>query len=336
MINSKQIVKLGRKDKILEINDKLQVNDFYNETGYDYSTLHGRYSRIQLVIVDTKEGKKDKAKIAKYNFTYQDLKNIVQVLGLIPNAEQYKKKALEYNQKYYQKNNDYLNSFKINKYEKHENGKCATSNIKLSYENAMKNDSKWKITIDIGETLPEEKGNLIMPKQGSYEKLYTVSFNLTQIELEELIQTTWNYLKLWEHASFQKMLEYRKAFEERCIENNFDEKNMSVWNSNPNLKNKEDNSYSENHQNSSSRNQNLQANAQQQKNNTQKNIQQQQGNSSQINQQTGNNSSNGYKCQGTNCNNIITSQVIIDYSKRNFNGRILCMKCQTQLRKNTA
>lgn len=238
MLNSKQIVKIGRTNKIMEVNDKLQVNNFYNETGYDHSELHGRFSRLQIVLVDTKDGKGEKAKVGKFNFTEEEFSNVIKVLGLYPKPSQYKQKALDFNKKYKGLEKDYLSSFKMHSYEKDPQGYCGTTNIMLTYEENMRNDSKWKITIDIGRAIPEEisngnGGSLISPKKGSYKKLKTATINITQLELEYMLQGTWKYLKQWEQNAFPKMLQYREQFEKRCERNNYNEDTMKEWNRYP-------------------------------------------------------------------------------------------------------
>lgn len=54
MINVKKICRIGRPNLLLEVNDNLQVNDFFNVSGVLHTTVHGTFSRINLCLVDRK------------------------------------------------------------------------------------------------------------------------------------------------------------------------------------------------------------------------------------------------------------------------------------------
>jgi hypothetical protein len=320
VINSKQIIKIGRQKKILESNDKLQVNDFFEETGYSRSTLHGRFSRVQLVIVDTKDGTGSKAKVGKYNFTIDMFKSIFGVISIDP--IKYKELALAYNQSLTpSKNNDFLSGFKIDHYKKDANGYSPTTNIKLTYEEAMRNDSKWKIAIDIGIGIAEKKENLVTVKAGTYKKIETATINITGPELKKLLMDTKDYVDAWEIISFPKMLAFRDAFDDRAKNNKYDESTIAVWNANPSLKNTNyiPNTSSNNKDNVSNIN----------SNNMNKSNSENKINSDNKKNDTGTvtpTSSNLCKCGAK------ITDTVKNYSMDRF-GEILCIKCQAKIKK---
>lgn len=90
MLTPKQIDKLGRETKILELYDQLSVNDFYSvvtnpttKSVTDKLTLdvHGVFSRIGMTLIDTTSGKGEKAKVLDFKFYPQDFKSVARIIG---------------------------------------------------------------------------------------------------------------------------------------------------------------------------------------------------------------------------------------------------------------
>ncbi|AQM58554.1 hypothetical protein [Clostridium baratii] len=246
MINSKQLFKTGRETKIFEVNDKLCVNDFYNETGFTYSSLHGKMSRIQMILVDTTNGKKDKAKVLKFNFTAEEWKELLFLLKQGPdNFSKVCKLRL---------NTEFYGFIKVNKYKTFEKNFVEINKIKITYEKGLRKP-QWKIAIESGKALPQDEGFGYISK--SYKKFQDSNFMITNEEMAEILKTR-RYLELWEQYSFSEFILNRNAFEKRAKDNSYNEDDLS-WNKNPNIKqdeNKNDRISSTNKNTNSSTNKN--------------------------------------------------------------------------------
>lgn len=226
MINSKQLFKAGRETKIFEVNDNLCVNDFYNETGFMYSNLHGKRSRIQMLIVDITTGKKDKAKVLKFNFTAEEWKELIFLLKQGQNGFS---KACKL-----KRNTEFYGFIKVNKYKVFENNLVEIKKIKISYEKELRKP-QWKVAIECAKALPQDNGFGFIPN--SYKKLQGSYFLITNEEMIELLKTE-RYLELWEQFSFPEFILNRNAFEERAKANSYNEDDLT-WNNNPNIDRKD-------------------------------------------------------------------------------------------------
>jgi len=216
----------------MEVRDKLQVNDFYNESGIIETTVHGKYSRIEINIVDTRKGGKEKAQIGEFNLTPKEIKTLLSLINLDGNT--YKKNVTQYNKENGEPA-DYFSILKLHHFKKDNNGKSPVFNLKVSFESAMKQSSKWKFTIETGKgiaTCSEQRngGRLYYVKEGTYTKDTVVSFFLNSLELLELKNRVLAHLEMWENYNYGKMLSYREEFCKRAKLNNYDESSIDIWN----------------------------------------------------------------------------------------------------------
>lgn len=327
MINANRLFKIGRKTQILEISDRLQVNDFYNVSGNLETTVHGTFSRIYMCLIDTKDGKKDKSRIGEFNFTVETIRKIVKLFG-IKNLEEiylnedinpiaWKSAVENYNKINKNTNYDFLYEIKVNSYKKDSYGFSPVSKIKLSYEEQMRSIYKWKVNIETGKGIANmgaaafKEGAL---QQGTYQKLYTTFINISTDELINLMVTAASHINLWEKANYSTMLKNKQEFIKRFKENGYNENNIKEWNNDPfkkesNFKKKEFSFKEQNYNQNQNGNQiNKQQNAQQNK------------------QQD----TNKHTC--SNCGYVI-DQKIKDFSQKTF-GRGLCFKCQKEAKSN--
>lgn len=317
MINAKQIAKVGRKNIILDISDNLQTNDFYNKSGILKTTVHGRFSKITLNLVDTKSGKGNKAKVTGFNFSINELHTFTKLCGVmnfqnIDNLEKiftpelFVKNCIEYNKQNRGTDYPFAYMLKINPYKTDQKGLSPVTKIKLSYEKDMRTKYKWKISLESGSAIANEGKTAFLQgafKQGSYKKDLSSYVNVDQDELIEIITRTIHHITLWEAANYGLMLKYRDAFLRRFKKNNYDESTIEKWNNDPNKK-AEKNS-------SNQGNSNITDNS----------------SKPQVNNPT--TAPKKYNCS---CCNYEVDQNVKDYSEKHF-GKILCIKCQRTQRK---
>ena len=313
VINPNRLCKIGRMNKIFEINDKLQVNDFYNVSGVLSTTVHGTFSRISLCLVDTTQGKKTDARVGEFNFSVEEFNKLVDFFK-VPNMDlenihynvdpsAWKANVQNYNKIHNKNHNNFLYSIKVNPYKKDENGFSPVNKIALSYEEQMRSEYKWKITIEAGKGIANAKqyafkyGAL---KQGTYQKLFSIFINISTEELINILAKTYKHIKLWETSNYPIMLDNRRKFWERFKENNYNEETLNIWNNNP-------------FQKAPTKNKKFtfppQANAAQSNILQNKNVQ-------------------GYAC--SKCGYKI-DQKIKNYSEKAF-GAALCFKCQNEVK----
>lgn len=216
MINSKQIFKAGREKKIFEVNDNLQVNNFYFPTGYTNSSLHGKMSRISIVIVDITKGTKSQSQVLKFNFKVNEWLDFQRACRQV--------KFKDYCKKYYGK--DFFYMVKANPYEKYDNGFISVKQISVYYEENMRTN-KWKVIISAGKARPKENIGYDIK---TYSEIGKTTFFLSQAEIEEMLRNVERFLKCWEIAMFPTFLKNREAFEKRLRENQYDETRINEWN----------------------------------------------------------------------------------------------------------
>ncbi|MEG0296748.1 MAG: hypothetical protein RR620_08510 [Clostridium sp.] len=342
MISAKQIFKAGRETKIFELKDDLMVNDFYNETGYQYSKLHGKMSRLSMILVDVTKGKKDKAVVLKFCFTADEWRDLRNILGA--GSMNFEQACSNYS------NTSFYGFVKANKYKSYGDGFIEVKRIKISYEKNMKSPSKWKIALSTGKARPSD-GEGFGYQTNTYVDINSANCFLNDAEINEMIRATDVYLPLWEQHHFPIFLKYREEFMMRAKANNYDENNMS-WNNSPNRyenSNTEDNSsvnnnsYNSNSSNnfndynefeSYNTNNNYSAGSQNNSNqfNDANSFGESQSNNSDpfANENGGFNSFNNTNVNGSNgncsaCNATVDSKVAMVSQKR-F-GKVLCHVC---------
>lgn len=235
MISSRKLIKFGRDTSIMEVKDNLQVNDFWKDTGFVETTVHGKYSRIEFNIVDVKNGKKEKANVGEFKMTPPELEGLFQILTTSPNGIKFKERAIIFN-KMNKVDSDSFTLMKIHHFYKNDENLSPTYTLKVSYEDAMRNDSKWKFFIETAEGEAEciehkNGGRLYHVKKGTYKKINEVSFYLNNVEMNSFIRIISRHMRIWEEINYPKMLEYRAQFEKRARDNNYDEDTIHNWNS---------------------------------------------------------------------------------------------------------
>ncbi|WP_195972505.1 hypothetical protein [Clostridium thermobutyricum] len=211
MINANQLFKAGRETKIFEVSDRLQVNDFYNESGYRMSSIHGKFSRIKFTIVDITKGSKDKAIIGEFNFKPTEWELLQSKLKL---------NGIEFNEKLKK-----INMTKANPYNKI-GDKIEVKTIVISYETGLR-VPRWKIVITTGKAAPKEEFGY---DKKTYTKLSETNFMLDDLEMKEMVLYVSKFLKLWEENNFSTFIKNREAFINRAKKNNYDEESLDKWN----------------------------------------------------------------------------------------------------------
>lgn len=202
--NFKQISKTANKDKILEFNDFMQLNDFNEEKGGKLSsTLHSKFSKIAVIIVDTTSGKKEKAKVLKFNFEPSTIKAIAQ-------------KIVDCNKDLFIPGYTFE---KIDPYNKDQNGYSPVSKITIRYQEKMNNP--WTFYIENGIGIPVKNATTggINIKKGSYKKIcfsQVVIENWTAIIKMGEVK---DYISKWENANMPTFVKLRNAAEKRYIDN---------------------------------------------------------------------------------------------------------------------
>lgn len=342
MLTPRQIEKLGRETKIIELYDNLQVNDFYTDPKSKKTKtvldVHGTYSRIGITLVDTSKGKSEKANVMDFKFYPADFKDVANMIGNGDPAH-FKIKAAERNNKlskYPQslkigvalidtnvfdnvsaekkvigkikkgatvsivkeengvmhvrssshqkdakgqvvekktegfilgdtilKGEPSISFTKINHYRVDANKLSPVMQFKITYEEGMRSDSKWKIYMEEGLAEAEKKdssvgsgGGLVMPKSGTYQKKCYGFMTCTESEIVGMFEKGMFVLDNWEKMHFpimyNSMLEfekrrfaYRKNVEKQMEKQgatdaqmkewfknnkNFDEKAIETWN----------------------------------------------------------------------------------------------------------
>ena len=344
MINVKKICRIGRPNLLLEVNDNLQVNDFFNVSGVLHTTVHGTFSRINLCLVDTKAGKKSKAKIFDFNFTIEQIHIIINNLGVfnfqninelerILTPELFKENIIKYNKEIKNKDYNFAYSLKVNPYKKDTQGLSPVNKIMLSYENQMTSIYKWKITFENGLAIANTGKDAFIKgamKSGTYKKLSSSSINISQHELLELITSSIQHISLWEASNYNLMLENREDFMERFKKSDYNESTIDLWNNKVELKINNNLNKSENLNNIPNNNNNLITYkctkcGYEVDENIKKFSEKKFGKTLCIKCQK-ENSSTTYKCN--KCGYEVDEN-IKQFSKKKF-GEILCIKCQKE------
>ena len=231
MLSPKQLFKAGRTKKILEVKDDLQVNDFFNETGYINSNIHGRMSRITFTIIDITKGKKDKANVVNFKFTTKEFKEFAKALSV---------GGIKFSQYCRQKYGIEKFIFcKANSHKKIKDKFIEIRKISVSYEAEIRNDNKWKVRIVEGMAIPAQ--NNFGYDNKTYKDIIYADFYLSNSEIMDMAEYVSQFINWWEFNNFNIFLNNRSKFIAREKMNDYDEENMN-WNSNPNYKKLSDNS----------------------------------------------------------------------------------------------
>lgn len=225
MIKARNIIKLGKNDTIFAISDHLKLNDFTYECGILQTTPHNKYSRIRFEIVKNKNLNSNSLP-GVFNMNPDEVFNLFDLIQDPMNPLLFKKNL----------NNNVFEMLKIHYFSKDENGFSAVFNFKLSYEEKINNNSKWKFSIETGKAIANKSensngGKLYFPKKDTYKKLSTTSFFMTSIDLKNIIFKVKSHINNWENVNYSKMLAYRDAFEMRAKLNKFNEDTIQIWNS---------------------------------------------------------------------------------------------------------
>ena len=208
-INIRQITKSNNKTKLIEFNDKMQFNDFSEETGVIKSSTHNKFSRIQLTIVDWTEGKKEKAIVVSHNITPSNLKLVAEMVlrnntAVFEQIDKYTKKA------------GYLEQ-KINFRKKNERGCSPVTFLNIRYQSNM--NSPWTITIENGEGIPQISSiGGVTIKAGSYQKIASATVFLSTTEFVSKMIEVKDYIQSFETSHFLKMLHLRAEKEKEKVE----------------------------------------------------------------------------------------------------------------------
>ncbi|QUH21902.1 hypothetical protein [Alkaliphilus sp. B6464] len=211
IVNTKQITKSNNSTKLVEFNDRLQFNDFSQELGVQKSTVHGKFSRVQIVIVDWTKGKGDKAVVVQHNLTPDVMKGVCEMV-LSGNTAEFEK------QDRYTKSTGF-NESKINFYQKDEEGFSPVTNFNIKYQGNM--NSPWTISIETGKGKAQksENGGISIAK-GTYIKENVSTVYLSKGEMLIRMLEVRDYIKDFETAHFYKMLEQRLEWEKIQQEKN--------------------------------------------------------------------------------------------------------------------
>lgn len=199
----RQIAKTNTSNKLVEFNDKLQPNDF-SVNGVEKSSPHGKYSRIEVTIVDFSKGKKEHATIGTYNLSPEQAKMIAHLVITGDIAE-------------FEKPDTKLNSTgiveqKINHYKVDEQGFSPVSKFGIRYQPQM--NSPWTITIETGKGKAEKTtiGGTNIAK-GSYQKESDCTIYISKREMYKMMIALKDYVENYERWSFKLMLETRNGIE---------------------------------------------------------------------------------------------------------------------------
>lgn len=209
--NTKQITKINAKTKLLEFNDRLQWNDFSKERGVAKSIVHGKFSRINLAMVDWTKGKGDKAVVTTHNVTPDVIKMIAELVMMNMTSEftktdKYTKKTGFFEQK-------------IDQYKKDDKGLSPVSILNIRYQEQM--DSPWTITLENGNGVAETSDiGGIKIKSGSYKTTGSVTMYLSKADMIKKMAEVRDHILAFETSHMKDMLAKRTEFEKKLSESN--------------------------------------------------------------------------------------------------------------------
>lgn len=313
--------KTGRTGVVLEAIDLMKPNLFDDNANIGNSIFHYG-SKFRFTLVDSR--KSDKGKALYYNFDPSEVLLLTYLLsdGVVSS---FKKRAGAYNalpgaeQNYvkelvetfptidftrFDRAMDYTQGKEANMVSFQKNigvggNKLLVRKVTISYEEAMRSASKWKIAIEVGEAIKDDKGNgLNIIKYGTYKATDSSMLMIQANELLTPINEASKRVVLSQGVFYSQMKQAEVDFTRRKMEaEDYSGEKIDEWN--PQGKAPERKA-----QNTDKKpNANTTASKPQE---TKK--------------------EEGLKC--ADCSATI-NQRVNDFSKKNF-GRPLCFKCQTK------
>ena len=199
----RQIAKTNTSNKLVEFNDKLQPNIF-GEAGVEKSSPHGKYSRVEVTIVDFSNGKKEKAIVGTYNLS-PDFAKLIAHLVITGNTSEFEKPD---------KNLGVTGvaEQKINHYKVDDLGYSPVSKFVTRIQPQM--NSPWTITIENGKGKAEKStiGGISIAK-GTYVKENSCTIYISTREMLKLMITLNDYINNFEFWMFKPMIEKRTEIE---------------------------------------------------------------------------------------------------------------------------
>lgn len=209
VLNTRQITKSNNKSKLIEFNDMLQRNDFSEISGVKKSTVHSKFSRIRVTIVDWTNGKGENAVVVNHNLTPINIKTIAELVlsgntEIFEQIDKYSKKTGYYEQKIDHRTVD-------------DKGLSPVSRFNIRYQANMA--SPWTITIEngMGVVAVSDIGGINI-KSGSYKELRSATVYLSKTEMIAKMIEIRDYILAFENAGIKDMLECRNAFEKKQAE----------------------------------------------------------------------------------------------------------------------
>lgn len=212
ILNTRQIAKSNNRTKLIEFNDNLSYNDFTDEAGVKRSTIHSKFSRIQVTIVDWTAGKGEKAVVVNHNITPQNMKLLAEMV-LHGDVSEFEK------QDKYSKQKGYFEQ-KINHRNKDEKGLSPVTRFNVYYQPQM--SAPWTITIEngLGVAAVSNIGGISI-KSGSYQKQNSATVYLSKTEMVLKMLEVRDYIMNFEQNFFRDMIIDRTNFEEKLKENGY-------------------------------------------------------------------------------------------------------------------
>lgn len=248
--------KTGREGVVLEFIDQLEVNEFNDNRNIDNSIFH-KSSKIRATLVDARKSQ-GKGKAIYYNLDPNEvlLLNYLLSDGVIT---LFKERVGAYNalsgvdQLYIRSlvgTFDRIDTGRFDMSLDFSTGATGTAillqknigvggdnllirKLMVSYEEAMRSASKWKITIEEGEAKKDtSKGNgLNIVKYGTYKEVNKTHLMLQTNELILPISEAAKRVSISQYSFYIKMKEAQADFTRRKIENNdYEGERISIWN----------------------------------------------------------------------------------------------------------
>ena len=209
VLNTRQITKSNNKSKLIEFNDMLQRNDFSEISGVKKSSIHSKFSRIRVTIVDWTNGKGENAVVVNHNVTPITMKTIAELVlsgntEMFEQTDKYSKKTGFFEQKIDHRNKD-------------NEGYSPVSRLNIRYQPNMA--SPWTITIENGKGIAvENEIGGISIKAGSYQELRSATVYLSKAEMIARMIEVRDYILAFEQSNIQEMLMHRTEFEKKLAE----------------------------------------------------------------------------------------------------------------------
>lgn len=209
IVNTRQIAKSNNKTKLIEFNDMMQYNDFSEVAGIKRSTVHSKFSRIRVTIVDWTNGKGENAVVVNHNLTPINIKTIAELVlsgntEIFEQIDKYSKKTGYYEQKIDHRTVD-------------DKGLSPVSRFNIRYQANMA--SPWTITIENGKGIAvENEIGGISIKAGSYQELRSATVYLSKAEMIARMIEVRDYILAFEQSNIQEMLMHRTEFEKKLAE----------------------------------------------------------------------------------------------------------------------